>query len=65
MAVLTDDQTGGPPVPDMTLTDDEKLDARATDPRAAAIVDRVDDFAPEIFERLHGAIRSLRPAAST
>jgi hypothetical protein len=47
----------------LTLTDDEKLDARATDPRAAAIVDRVDDFAPEIFERLHGAIRSLRPAA--
>jgi len=46
----------------LTLTDDEKLQARATDPRAAAIVDRVDDFAPEIFERLHGAIRSLGPA---
>jgi len=46
----------------LTLTDDEKLQARATDDRAAAIVDRVDDFAPEIFERLHGAIRSLRPA---
>jgi hypothetical protein len=46
----------------LTLTDDEKREARATDPRAAAIVDRVDDFAPEIFERLHGAIRSLRPA---
>jgi len=46
----------------LTLTDDEKRDARATDPRAAAIVDRVDGFAPEIFERLHGAIRSLRPA---
>ena len=46
----------------LTLTDEEKREARATDPRAAAIVDRVDDFAPEIFERLHGAIRSLRPA---
>ncbi len=45
----------------LTLTDDEKLQARATDLRAAAIIDRVDDFAPEIFERLHGAIRSLRP----
>jgi len=45
------------------LTDEEKRDARATDPRAAAIIDRVDDFAPEIFERLHGAIRSLTPAA--
>jgi hypothetical protein len=47
----------------LTLTDDEKLEARATDQRAAAIVDRVDDFAPEVFQRLHGAIRSLRPAA--
>ena len=46
----------------LTLTDEEKAQARATDPRAAAIVDRVDDFAPEIFERLHGAIRSLAPA---
>ncbi len=45
----------------LTLTDEEKRDARSTDQRAAAIVDRVDDFAPEIFERLHGAIRSLRP----
>jgi hypothetical protein len=47
----------------LTLTDEEKIQARATDARAAAIVDRVDDFAPEIFERLHGAIRQLRPAA--
>lgn len=46
----------------LTLTDEEKVEARATDARSAAIVDRVDDFAPEIFERLHGAIRSLRPA---
>jgi hypothetical protein len=49
----------------LTLTDDEKSEARATDARAAAIIDRVDDFAPEIFERLHGAIRSLRPAVRT
>jgi hypothetical protein len=47
----------------LTLTDEEKREARATDPRSAAIVDRVDDFPPEIFERLHGAIRSIRPAA--
>ena len=46
----------------MTLTDEEKRDARSTDPRAAAIVDRVDDFPAEVFERLHGAIRTLRPA---
>jgi hypothetical protein len=45
----------------MTLTDEEKREARATDPRAAAIVDRADDLPPEIFERLHGAIREMRP----
>jgi hypothetical protein len=45
----------------MALTDDEKREARATDARAAAIIDRVDTMPPEILERLHGAIRSLRP----
>ena len=46
----------------LTLTDDEKADARHR-PRAAAIVDRCDDLPPEIWARLHGAVRSLRPAA--
>jgi hypothetical protein len=41
----------------MTMTDDEKLSARGTDPRAAAIIDRSDTMPPEIFERLHGALR--------
>ncbi len=45
----------------MVLTDDEKAEARATDPRAGAIIDAVDALPPEILERLHGAIRSLRP----
>jgi hypothetical protein len=44
----------------MTLTDEEKAEARATDPRAAAIIDRVDDMPPEILDRLHGAVRYLR-----
>ena len=48
----------------MALTDDEKREARATDPRAAAIIDRVDAMPAEILERLHGAIRSLRPVAA-
>lgn len=43
----------------MVLTDDEKAEARATDPRAAAIVDAVDHLPPEMLERLHGAVRSL------
>ncbi|MFF0006321.1 hypothetical protein ACFYQT_23145 [Streptomyces tibetensis] len=49
----------------MLLTDEEKREARATDPRAAAILDRVDTMPQEVFERLHGAVRSLTPAAPT
>ena len=45
----------------MTLTDDEKAEARGTDPRAAAIIDRCDDMPAEIWSRLHGAVRSLQP----
>lgn len=47
----------------MTLTEAEKREARATDPRAAAIIDRCDGLGPELLERLHGAVRSLRPVA--
>lgn len=46
----------------MTLTDDEKREARATDERARALVDRVDALPPEVLERLHGAVRELRGA---
>jgi hypothetical protein len=47
----------------LTLTDEEKREARATDPRAKAIVDRVDALPAEMFARLHGAVRSLRGVA--
>ena len=46
----------------LALTDSEKRDARATDPRAAELIDRLDGMPPEMLERLHGAIRYLRPA---
>ncbi|MGV4889955.1 hypothetical protein ACSR0Z_25695 [Streptomyces viridosporus] len=46
----------------LLLTDEEKREARATDRRAARILDRVDTMPPEVFARLHGAIRSLSPA---
>ncbi|GAA1896317.1 hypothetical protein [Actinomadura bangladeshensis] len=49
----------------LTLTDAEKREARATDPRAAAILDRTESMPPEVFSRLHGAVRSLRPVART
>jgi hypothetical protein len=47
----------------LTLTEEERAEARGTDPRAAAILDRVDDMPPELWERLHGAVRSLQPAS--
>jgi len=48
----------------MTLTDEEKRAARATDPRAAELLDRLDHLPPEMLERMHGAIRYLNPAGS-
>ena len=45
----------------MALTDEEKREARATDPRAADLIDRLDGLPPEMLERLHGAIRYLEP----
>ena len=46
----------------LTLTDAEKRQARATDSRAADLIDRLDDMPPEMLERMHGAIRYLRSA---
>ena len=42
------------------LTDQEKREARGTDARAAAVIDLADTMPPEVLERLHGAVRSLR-----
>ena len=47
----------------LTLTPEEKREARATDPRAARILDRCEELTPEALGRLHGAVRTLRPAA--
>ncbi len=41
----------------MTMTDEEKASARATDPRAARIVDRCDAMTAEDLARLHGILR--------
>jgi hypothetical protein len=43
----------------LTLTEREKEEARATDPRAAELIERVGDLPPELMERLHGAIRQF------
>ncbi len=41
----------------MTMTDQEKAEARATDPRAREIIDRCDAMTPEALQQLHGAFR--------
>jgi hypothetical protein len=41
----------------MTLTDEEKREARATDPRAGAIIDRTDAMSADALSRLHGTMR--------
>ena len=41
----------------MTLTDEEKNQARATDPRAAQLIDRCDTMSPEALLNLHGVLR--------
>ena len=43
----------------LTLTDDEKREARGTDPRSAAVVDRIEAMSPASFEALHGTFRSI------
>ncbi|HYE89213.1 MAG TPA: hypothetical protein VEA16_22835 [Vicinamibacterales bacterium] len=42
-----------------TMTDDEKREARATDPRAAEVIDRCDAAGPDTLRGLHGAIRQF------
>jgi hypothetical protein len=44
----------------LALSDAEKLQARATDPRAAALIDRVEALGADDFNRMHGTIRSPR-----
>lgn len=41
-----------------TLTDQEKAEARALDPRVRAIIDRHDDLDRDTMARLHGTLRS-------
>jgi len=50
----------------MTLTDQEKAAARATDPAAAAIIDRCEAMPEETLARMHGILRDphrVEPAA--
>jgi len=42
----------------MTMTDQEKAEARATDPRAAEIIDRCDGMSAATLQQLHGVLRN-------
>jgi hypothetical protein len=46
----------------MTMTDQEKSEARATDPRAAEIIDRCDAMSPDAMQALHGILRDPHAA---
>ncbi|SDL82650.1 hypothetical protein [Arthrobacter sp. ok362] len=42
----------------LTLTDEEKAEARSTDARAAAIIDRCENMTAEELQQLHGILRN-------
>ena len=48
----------------LALSDDEKVEARATDPRAAALIDRVESLDAQAMGRMHGTIRFPGAAGS-
>jgi hypothetical protein len=47
----------------LSLSDDERNEARATDPRARAIVERAERFGPQELGRLHGALLAAKQDA--
>jgi hypothetical protein len=49
----------------LTMTEQEKAEARATDPQAGAIIDRCEQLTPADMQRLHGILRDPgRPGPS-
>jgi hypothetical protein len=44
----------------LTLTDEEKEEMRASDPRAREILERTESLSPEELMNLHGAVREFR-----
>lgn len=49
----------------LTLTDAEKAEVRNGDERARRILERTEMLPPEHFQKLHGALRALRPSTSS
>jgi hypothetical protein len=48
----------------LALSDEEKAEARATDPRAAALIDRIDAMDAPAMAQLHGTIRAMTGVAA-
>ena len=44
----------------LTMTDEEKREARGSDERARQILDRTEMLPPEHFQKLHGVLRGMR-----
>jgi hypothetical protein len=44
----------------LALSDEEKAEARSTDPRAASLIDRIENLTAEQLLGLHGTVRSMR-----
>jgi len=49
----------------LLLTEEEKQEVRATDPRVATLLEALEALPPDLLVRLHGAIRSLRRVSPT
>jgi hypothetical protein len=49
----------------MTMTEEEKAEARATDPRARQIIDRCDQLSPASLQQLHGILRNPHAGPAT
>jgi hypothetical protein len=49
----------------LTMTEDEKAEARATDPRAAQIIDRSENLSDAELSRMHGVLRNPHALDST
>lgn len=47
----------------LSLTEDEKAEMRAADPRSRALLDRTEALTGDDLMRLHGTIREVRPVA--
>lgn len=49
----------------LTMTDQEKLEMAAVDPRARALLERTEKLSPQQLQQLHGTLRTVRSVDTT